>query len=199
MIEYLNGSFVEISPTHVVVDVQGVGYLCSISLQTYDNLQGKASGKVLVHQVIREDAHQLYGFSESGEREMFRLLIGVSGIGAATARMMLSALRTEDLQTAILQEDLSTLKRVKGIGTRSAERILVDLKDKVGKLEGSSASGDNSLGSGGNTAVRSEAALALQALGFTRAAIDKALQKSGKEVQPDQPVEDWIRIALKYL
>jgi holliday junction DNA helicase RuvA len=198
MIEYLNGAFAEISPTHVVVDVQGVGYLCSISLQTYDHLQGKASGKILVHQVIREDAHQLYGFSEAGEREMFRLLIGVSGIGAATARMMLSALRTQDLQTAILQEDLGTLKRVKGIGTRSAERILVDLKDKVGKLD-SSSSGDISPSSGGNTAVRTEAALALQALGFTRVAIDKALLKAGKEVQTDQPVEDWIRIALKYL
>lgn len=164
MIEYLNGSFVEISPTHVVVDVQGVGYLCSISLQTYDKLQGNASGKILVHQVIREDAHQLYGFAEAGEREMFRLLIGVSGIGAATARMMLSALRTEDLQTAILQEDLGTLKRVKGIGTRSAERILVDLKDKVGKLEGSNGSAENALGFGGNIAVRNEAALALKPL-----------------------------------
>lgn len=198
MIEYLNGTFVEISPTHVVVDVQGVGYLCSISLQTYDSLQSKASGKILVHQVIREDAHQLYGFSESSEREMFRLLIGVSGIGAATARMMLSALRTEDLQTAILQEDLGTLKRVKGIGTRSAERILVDLKDKVGKLD-STSGGAVSQSAGGNAAVRSEAALALQSLGFTRAAIDKALQKAGKEVQLNQPVEDWIRIALKYL
>lgn len=196
MINHLNGSFIEVTPTHAVVECQGVGYQVFISLQTYDVIQSWKQGKVLVHQIIREDAQQLYGFAQESEREMFRLLLGVSGVGAATARMILSASSVADLQHTILREDVAALKRIKGIGARSAERIIVDLKDKVGRvvpseLEGSMGAADAS--------VRQEATLALLALGFTRAAVEKSLDRVAKESPGNEPVETWIRKALNYL
>lgn len=197
MITHLNGSFVEVTPTHAVVECQGVGYQVFISLQTYDIIQSWKQGKLLVHQIIREDAHQLFGFAEEREREMFRLLIGVSGVGATTARMILSACSVADLQRIILTEDVGSLKRIKGIGAKSAERIIVDLKDKVGKVQAFDAVSVGGGQIGG--AVRQEATLALLALGFTRPVIEKALDRVSKEVEGSEPVEAWIRKALNYL
>jgi Holliday junction DNA helicase RuvA len=196
MINHLNGSFIEVTPTHAVVECQGVGYQVFISLQTYDLIQSWKQGKLLVHQIIREDAHQLYGFAEESERELFRLLIGVSGVGAATARMILSASSVADLQHTILREDVTSLKRIKGIGARSAERIIVDLKDKVGKVVPSDFSGTAAQI---DAPVRQEATLALLALGFTRATIEKALDRVSKESPGNEPVETWIRKALNFL
>jgi Holliday junction DNA helicase RuvA len=196
MINHLNGSFIEVTPTHAVVECQGVGYQVFISLQTYDVIQSWKQGKVLVHQIIREDAQQLYGFAQESEREMFRLLLGVSGVGAATARMILSASSVADLQHTILREDVAALKRIKGIGARSAERIIVDLKDKVGRVVPSELEG--SMGAA-DAPVRQEATLALLALGFTRAAVEKSLDRVAKESPGNEPVETWIRKALNYL
>ena len=196
MINPLNGSFIEVTPTHAVVECQGVGYQVFISLQTYDVIQSWKQGKVLVHQIIREDAQQLYGFAQESEREMFRLLLGVSGVGAATARMILSASSVADLQHTILREDVAALKRIKGIGARSAERIIVDLKDKVGRVVPSELEG--SMGAA-DAPVRQEATLALLALGFTRAAVEKSLDRVAKESPGNEPVETWIRKALNYL
>jgi Holliday junction DNA helicase RuvA len=196
MINHLNGSFIEVTPTHAVVECQGIGYHVFISLQTYDLIQSWKQGKLLVHPIIREDAHQLYGFAEEGEREMFRLLIGVSGVGAATARMILSASSVTDLQHTIMREDVASLKRIKGIGARSAERIIVDLKDKVGKVVSADLSG---MSGHADAPVRQEATLALLALGFTRATIEKALDRVSKESPGNEPVETWIRKALNFL
>lgn len=198
MITHLNGSFIEVTPTHAVVECQGVGYQVFISLQTYDHIQSWKQGKLLVHQIIREDAHQLFGFAEEHERDMFRLLIGVSGVGATTARMILSASSVADLQRIILTEDVGSLKRIKGIGAKSAERIIVDLKDKVGKVQAFDAAGTGG-GSQTGGAVRQEATLALLALGFTRPAIEKALDRVSKEAEVGEPVEAWIRKALNFL
>jgi Holliday junction DNA helicase RuvA len=197
MIEYLKGNFTAIAPTHVVVECNGVGYLAHISLHTYTQIRDTAQGLVLTHQVIREDAHQLFGFSEERERHLFRLLLGVSGIGATTARMILSAMPPDDLEKVILSGDVVTLKRVKGIGAKSAERILIDLRDKVGR--GESGGGMHSLLPAAGSASIQEAGLALQALGFARPAIDKALQKIRTSMPADTTVDKIVREALKYL
>lgn len=192
MIDHLKGKLDRVTPTHAVVDCQGVGYLVHISLNTYAKIKDQPQVHVFTHQVIREDAHLLYGFADEHEREVFRLLISVSGVGSATARMILSALSAPDTEKAILSGDIATLKRVKGIGAKSAERIIIDLKDKIGK----GATPAFQIPTHSKTF---EAVMALQALGFNRAAIDKAILKV-KESSPDgMPVEDLIKQALKHL
>jgi Holliday junction DNA helicase RuvA len=194
MIAYLRGDFTEITPTNLTVECGGVGYFVHISLHTYEQIRGIKSGQILIHQVIREDAHWLYGFNSDSERELFRLLISVSGVGSATARMVLSSVNPIELERAILSGDVFTLKKVKGIGAKTAERILLDLRDKVGR--GSSSA----LWEVGTKAdVWSEAGMALQALGFTRSIIDKALSRMKAETNPDVSVEQIVRDALKYL
>ena len=136
MIDYITGRIAELTPAYIIIDNGGIGWFANISLTTYSRLEGKTECKLLVHEVIREDSHQLYGFSDREEREMFRLLITVSGVGAATARMMLSSLTHHELEKAILGADVNILKGVKGIGLKTAQRIIVDLKDKVGKPTG---------------------------------------------------------------
>jgi len=136
MIDYITGRIAELSPAFVIIDNGGIGYFASISLSTYSRLEGKSDCRLLVHEVIREDSHQLYGFSDKEERDMFRLLITVSGVGAGTARMMLSSLSHNELEKAILGSDVNSLKGIKGIGIKTAQRIIVDLKDKVGKQTG---------------------------------------------------------------
>ena len=133
MYEYIKGDIKGLTPTQVVVETQGVGYALQISLQTYAALEGKTSAKLLLHQIVREDAHLLYGFSESEERELFRHLIGVSGIGANTARVILSSFAPSALKQAIIQGDVNSLKQIKGIGLKTAQRIVIDLKDRLGK------------------------------------------------------------------
>jgi len=195
MIAYLRGNFTEISPAHVVVECGGVGYLVHISLHSYSLLRDKSSGVVLVQPIYREDAQLLYGFVEEEERALFRLLIGVSGVGATTARMVLSTVSPDELERAILSGDLFTLKKVKGIGSKSAERILIDLRDKVGK---GSSSAHQGLGGQGNSAWI-EAEMALIALGFARPAVEKALTKLKTQIGQEATVDQLVREGLKHL
>jgi len=192
MIDHLKGKLDRVTPTYAVVDCQGVGYLAHISLNTYTRIKDTTQVHLFIHPVIREDAHLLYGFADEHEREVFRMLISVSGVGSATARMILSSLSAQDTEMAILSGDVGALKRIKGIGAKSAERIIIDLKDKVGK----GAIHDFHLPIGNQA---TEAAMALQALGFNRAAIDKALQKAKENQQGEVQVEEMIKQALKFL
>ncbi|MBE2247655.1 MAG: Holliday junction branch migration protein RuvA [Candidatus Competibacteraceae bacterium] len=192
MIDHLKGKLDRVTPTYAVVDCQGVGYLAHISLNTYTRIKDTTQVHLFIHPVIREDAHLLYGFADEHEREVFRMLISVSGVGSATARMILSSLSAQDTEMAILSGDVGALKRIKGIGAKSAERIIIDLKDKVGK----GAIHDFLLPIGNQA---TEAAMALQALGFNRAAIDKALQKAKENQQGEVQVEEMIKQALKFL
>jgi len=135
MYEFISGEIKEIYPTYIVLENSGIGFFINISINTYTQISGQEKCKLYIYEVIREDAHQLYGFYEKNERDIFLLLISVSGVGANTARMMLSSLRADEIQDAILQGDVNVLKSIKGIGAKSAQRIIVDLRDKVGKTE----------------------------------------------------------------
>lgn len=193
MIDYITGRIAELTPAFVVVDNGGIGYFASISLSTYSRLEGKTECMLLVHEVIREDSHQLFGFSDKDERDIFRLLITVSGVGANTARMMLSSLTHDELEKAILGSDVNTLKGIKGIGLKTAQRIIVDLKDKIGKHTGTGeifAFTDNT--------KREEALSALVMLGFGKSAVLKALDGIIRQ-EKNLTVEDLIKRALKCL
>jgi len=133
MIDYISGSITRVTPTFLTIENNGVGYFVNISVTTFSKLDGKKDFKILIHEVIREDTHQLYGFADNEERDIFRLLISVTGVGANTARMMLSSLSPGEIEKAIAASDVNTLKSVKGIGLKTAQRVIVDLKDKVGK------------------------------------------------------------------
>ena len=201
MIEYLRGELAELSPAAAVIDCNGVGYLTSISLNTYSAIQGKKSCKLYVYEAIREDAYQLYGFADKQERELFLLLISVSGIGGNTARMILSALSSSELIHIISTENANLLKTVKGIGLKTAQRIIVDLKDKIKTGAVAAAMGSEPglplPGTAGNE-VMEEAVAALTMLGFAQAASQKVVLAILKET-PDAPVEQVIKLALKRL
>ena len=137
MIDYIKGPITRITPAFLIVETGGMGYFVNISLNTFSKLEKKSEFRILIHEVIREDAHQLFGFADEEEREIFRLLISVTGVGANTARMMLSSLQPQEIEKAIIGSDVNVLKSVKGIGLKTAQRIIVDLKDKVGKIAGS--------------------------------------------------------------
>jgi len=194
MYEYIQGSLAELTPTHAIVDAGGVGYFVNISLQTYSQLEGKTQVKLWLHQIIREDAHLLYGFTDLREREIFRLLISVSGVGASTARLILSSLNTDEIQAAITTENVNIIKQVKGIGLKTAQRIVVDLKDKVSIGE---ATVSQILSTSNNT-LKSEALSALVMLGFARSAADKVIDQVLKDMG-QMPVEALIKHALKRL
>ncbi len=193
MIDYITGRVSELTPAFVVVDNGGIGYFASISLSTYSRLEGKAECRLLVHEVIREDSHQLFGFSDKDERDMFRLLITVSGVGANTARMMLSSLTHDELEKAILGSDVNTLKGIKGIGLKTAQRIIVDLKDKIGKHTGT-----GEIFPFTDNTRREEALSALVMLGFGKSAVLKALDGIIRQ-EKNLTVEDLIKRALKCL
>ncbi len=194
MFEYIKGSIAELTPAYVIVDSAGVGYYINISLQTYSSLEGKKEGTVYLHQVVREDAHLLFGFAEKDERELFRLLISVSGVGANTARVILSSMSAAEIQKAIQNADINALKQIKGIGLKTAQRIVVDLKDKVfGKELGASQ-----LFLGLNNTTKDEALSALVMLGFNKAAAEKVLDLLIKD-DSKQSVEVLIKQALKRL
>jgi len=163
MFEYIKGSVTNLSPAGIIVEAGDIGYFIHISLTTYTQLHGSDKVKIFLHQVVREDAHILYGFFSESERELFRLLISVNGIGANTAIMMLSSHKPEELQHAILNENVGLLKNIKGIGIKTAQRVIIDLKDKIGKT----TAGDLLFRSGENP-VRSEAITALEMLGLTK-------------------------------
>lgn len=194
MYDYIKGNVAELTPTYVVLDNHGVGYMINISLNSFNALQHQEDvAKVYVYEAIREDAHLLYGFTERRERELFLLLISVSGVGANTARMILSSLTPSDLEQTIASENVGILKSVKGIGAKTAERIIVDLKDKI-KL-----SNDTLLDKSQVTSeVFDEAMSALVMLGFTKQMSQKALKKLFT-AEPTITVEQAIKKALKMM
>lgn len=193
MIAQIKGKLIDKTPTYVVVDCGGVGYEVKISLNTFSKLGESEICMLYTHFVVREDAQLLYGFKEAGERELFRLLISVSGVGSATAMVILSSLSPNEIKQAILSKDVNTLKGVKGIGAKSAERIIIDLRDKIGKVEGESIISEPL----GNT-VKEEALSALVMLGFGKNPAEKALTKLIKSGE-DFTVEELIKKALKSL
>lgn len=195
MIEYIKGQIVELTPTELILDNAGIGYNILISLQTYEAFQGKAQAVAYIHHYIREDEEQYYGFATKDERELFRLLIGVSGIGVASARMMLSTLTSEEIRQAILAEDINRIKSVKGIGLKSAQRLVLELKDKIVKGGGSDTT---VLFKADNNALVDEATTALVMLGFTKANIAKVMPGILK-ANPAARVEDIIKAALQKL
>ena len=201
MIEYIRGGLAELSPATAVIDCNGFGYAVNISLNTYAAIQGKKECKLYIYEAIREDAYVLYGFVDKQERELFLLLISVSGIGGNTARMILSALSPAELVNVISTENANLLKTVKGIGLKTAQRVIVDLKDKIKTGAASAGSTIGSLGgmlSAANAQVQEEAIAALTMLGFAQAPSQKVVLAILKE-EPDAPVEQVIKLALKRL
>lgn len=193
MIEYIKGELAEVTPASAVVECGGVGYMLNISLNTYTRLQNERQAKVYVYEAIREDAHVLYGFADREERALFLLLITVSGVGPNTARMILSSFSVADLQGVIASGNVNLLKAVKGIGAKTAQRIIVDLRDKINQ------GGDTFIiQSEMKSEVYEEAQAALVMLGFPKAAVQKALGKLLKE-NPEEKVEGLIKKALKIL
>jgi Holliday junction DNA helicase, RuvA subunit len=196
MIEFIKGEVETLTPTSVVLENQGMGYFINISLNTYSDIQLQKTCKLYIYEAVREDAYVLYGFSKLTERTTFQLLIGVSGVGANTARMILSSLTVSELETCILSENLAVLKSVKGIGLKTAQRVIVDLKDKIAK-SGGGLSEITTVGVKKNL-VRDEAVAALQMLGFAQSLSLKAVNKILLDM-PDMPVEKVIKAALKML
>ena len=192
MYAYLEGKFTYKSPALVYVDINGVGYEVNISLNTYSDIQSSENGKLFTQMQVREDAHILYGFSTQQEKEMFVLLISVSGVGAATARMMLSSLKSEEVSAAIVQGNVKLLESVKGIGKKTAERLVLELKDKVGKH----TSGTGLVQTAGNR-MEQDALTALTALGISRAQAELSIQKIIRAEPAILQLEDLIKKALK--
>ena len=197
MIDFVTGKLCEISPTRVVVDNNGIGYAMEISLQTYDLLKEKKEAVVYVLSQVhqREGTSIDYGFANKEERELFKLITSVSGIGASSARMILSSLSAGELREAILSENVNTLKSIKGIGLKSAQRMILELKDKIVKGEGAS---NDLLFASQNNEILEEASSALMMLGFNKANIQKAIQNIIK-ANPNASVEQIIKSALKML
>ena len=195
MIDYIKGQISEINPTELILETYGIGYRILISLQTYEVLNVKGEAKIFIHHYLREDEELYYGFASKDERELFRLLIGVSGIGAATARMMLSSLTSDEIRNAIIAEDINRIKSIKGIGLKSAQRLVLELKDKV--IKGGGSDSPALFGSSVNTATE-EAVTALVMLGFTKANVTKAVSSVLKE-KPSASLEEIIKLALKRL
>lgn len=195
MIDYIKGQIVELTPTELILENAGIGYSILISLQTYEAFQQKTQAVAYIHHYIREDEELYFGFATKDERELFRLLISVSGIGVASARMMLSTLTSEEIRQAILAEDVNKIKSVKGIGLKSAQRLVLELKDKVVKGEGSA---DTALFKTNDSTLTEEATTALVMLGFSKANIAKVMPSILKD-NPSAKVEDIIKAALKRL
>lgn len=195
MIAYLNGKLSYKSPAMVHIDVQGVGYEVQISLNTYSRIQGLESCKLLAYLHIKEDAHTLYGFFDEAERQMFLLLIGVSGIGANTARMMLSSLQPEDIQRAIAMENEKMLESIKGIGAKTAKRVILELKDKISKQKDAG----HQISVTPNNTIQEDALNALVTLGIARNVAEQAINKVLKAEPLLQDLEALIKKSLKGL
>jgi Holliday junction DNA helicase RuvA len=194
MYSYFKGKLVEKSPTDAVIDCNGVAYQLNISLQTFSAIKDQESCKLYAHLVVREDSQTLYGFATIGERAIFRQLISVSGVGANTARMILSSMTKDEVFNAILSDNAAALQAVKGIGGKTAKRIILDLKDKIAK-DGQSVE----ILSDSHNTNKEEALSALVMLGFARNAAEKALNKVIKSEGLNLKVEDLVRFALKNL
>ena len=193
MYAFISGKIVEKSPTYVVIDNHGIGYLINITLNTFTAIGESSEARLYTHEQILEDAHNLFGFASQKERDLFELLISVSGVGCNTARLILSSLTVNELSNAIANDDVKTIQAVKGIGVKTAQRIVIDLKDKLKKSDFQTEIFDTP-----NNTIKAEALSALTILGFSKAAIEKALDKLLKQM-PDATVEALIKEALKVL
>ena len=193
MIEYLNGRLIEKTPSYVVIECNGIGYYVNISLHSYSQLPSSEACKILTHVQIKEDAHNLFGFCTTDERNVFRQLITVSGIGTATAQMMLSSLSPNEVRSAIVNEDVNLLKSIKGIGAKTAQRVILDLKDKLGKEESVSE-----ISFTAHNTAKSESLSALVALGFDRIQANKVLDTLLLKDE-NLGVEELVKSALKNL
>jgi Holliday junction DNA helicase RuvA len=194
MIAFLRGDFAYKTPALVHIEAGGVGYEVQISLNTYSRIQNLEKGVLLTYFHVREDAQVLYGFFEAAEKELFIQLISVSGVGASTARMMLSSMRREEITRAIVQGNTRQLESIKGIGKKSAERIILELRDKVGKNKG-----ETNISSLKNNTLEQDALNALITLGIARPAAEQAIKKTINEGPRTEKVEDIIKKALKLL
>jgi len=194
MYEYLKGKLVEKTPSEAIIECAGVAYFLNVSLQTYSQIKDKENIILYTHLVVKEDSHTLFGFISKGERTIFRQLISVSGVGANTARVILSSMSTEEVFGAIIMNNAAALQAVKGIGAKTAQRIILDLKDKIKKDENSTEIFD-----GSHNTNKEEALSALVMLGFARQSADKAIQKVFKSQGLSISVEELVRQALKIL
>lgn len=195
MIDYIKGKIIELTPTYTVIENNGIGYMIQISLQTFSALENKSDVTIYIHHYLREDEEQFYGFSSKDERGLFRLLIGVSGIGVSTAQMMLSSLSSDEIRNAIISEDINRIKSIKGIGLKTAQRLILELKDKIVK---GGWPDSTPLFSAGSNAIIEEATTALVLLGFTKANVSKAISAVLKD-EPSASLESIIKLALKKL
>lgn len=193
MITQIKGKLVEKNPTQLVVDCNGIGYEINISLHTYSSLSSEENIKLFTHLQVREDAHILYGFFTVSERAVFRLLISVSGIGTSTARTMLSSLTPAEIQQAIAIEDVSTIQGIKGIGSKTAQRVIIELKDKIKNLQGT-----EEIPVLKSNTIKEETLSALEVLGYSRKASEKVVDKL-IQGDPDRTVEELIKSALNKL
>lgn len=193
MYDFIRGEIIEINPALLVIEAGGIGFSVKISLNTYSKLNNQKNAKILIQQIIREDAHVLYGFADEAERDLFRQLISVNGVGSNTAIMMLSSMTPEEITSAVISENVTLLKSIKGIGIKTAQRIIIDLKDKVVKI----AEPSQFLRSSDNT-IRNESLSALVMLGFAKKDVEKVLDKILQEY-PALTVESVIKHALKRL
>lgn len=194
MYDFIEGKLEKLTPANVVINCNGLGFHINISLYTFEKLKNLNQGRLHVHQVITEDSHTLFGFFTEREREVFRNLISVSGVGANTARVLLSSLNEETLINAIIRKDVALLQSVKGIGPKAAQRLILELHDKLGKL--------GSVGGvthGPISNAFDEALQAMQALGYVRATAEKALLRASKEQGEDATTESLVKDAFKYL
>ncbi len=196
MYSYIKGHLEEATPAYAVIDCGGVGYMLEITLNTYSQIKDLSEVKLMVHEVIREDAHLLMGFFTVAERDMFRLLISVNGVGAATARIMLSSLTVDELTRAILDQDVKRVQKVKGIGAKTAQRILLELRDKVDPYATVALDDTHSIAAANNNNTE-EALSALVMLGFPKAASEKVLAKVGA-TNPGASAEELIKMALAH-
>ncbi len=194
MFEYINGKITELNPAYVVIDANNIGYIVHISLHTYSVLDKKETFKLFTHQIVREDTNMLFGFADKSEREIFRLLISVSGIGPNTARVMLSSLKSTEIKKAIRTDDVNTLKSVKGIGVKTAQRVILDLRDKIEKTE--HEDGIDMPAYENNTSTEASAALIM--LGFPKTKVEKVVKTISLK-EKDITVEELVKKALKVL
>ncbi|WGD35443.1 Holliday junction branch migration protein RuvA [Olleya sp. YS] len=193
MITHIQGKLVEKNPTDVVIDCNGIGYLINISLHTFSQIPDQEALKLYTHLQVREDAHTLYGFASLAERELFRLLISVSGIGTNTARTMLSSLTPKQIREGIATEDVALIKSIKGIGLKTAQRVIIDLKDKILKIYDI-----DEVSVSQNNTNKDEALSALEVLGFAKKQAEKVIDKIVAS-EPEANVETIIKLALKNL
>ena len=193
MIHHLKGKLVEKNPTHVIIECTGVGYFVNISLNTYSKIKDAENISLYTHLQVKEDSHTLFGFAEKSEREIFRLLLSVSGIGSSTARTMLSSLSPSQIRDAIANDDVPTIQAIKGIGAKTAQRVILDLRDKILKVYNIDEDSPKS-----NNTNKDEALSALEVLGFVRRQAEKAVDKVLSQ-DPSLSAENIIKLALKNL